>query len=627
MRRSDTMKTKPRAVTTPQPTTLAPQTVMSALLLCLVVVAYLPALRCGFIWDDNAYVTENATLRDLAGLKSIWMAPASTPQYYPLVHTSFWLEYHLWGLQPWGYHAVNVLLHALGAILLYKVLLRLDVRGAWLAAAIFAVHPVQVESVAWVTERKNVLSAVFYFASALSYFRFKPVDKDESLGKSQWAWYAVSLLLFVAALLSKTVTCTLPAALLLARWWKVGKISKADVLPLVPFFAMGAGLGFGTVWLERHHVGAEGPDWLLTPLQRILIAGRALWFYAAKLIWPVNLTFSYPRWEINPAELWQWIFPIAASGVLALLWLLRPKLGRGPLFAVLYFAVTLSPALGFFNIYPMRYSFVADHFQYLASIGLIALFAAWASRNPQWAKIALLIVLVALTFHQTMIYRNYRTVWIDTLGKNPRCWLAWNNLGLDDLQNGKVADAKQNFEKSLAINPRDPEARYNLGNAHLQNGELSAAAAEYKLALELKPAFAEAESNLGNVLFQLGQMREAIEHWKRAVDLAPSNAAALNNLAWMLATCPVDSLRDGSSAVTLAERANQLTGGDNPRVLRTLAAAYAEAGRFAEAIQIAKTALALATTQGDSALANDLAAQVKLHQAGSPMHGSSQIKP
>lgn len=606
---------------------LTSKMMLSAFLFCLVVLAYLPALRCGFIWDDNAYVTENAMLRNLAGLKSIWVDPASTPQYYPLVHTSFWLEYHLWGLQPCGYHVVNALLHALGTILLYKVLLRLDVCGAWLAAAIFAVHPVQVESVAWVTERKNVLSAVFYFASALAYLRFGPADENEAACKSQWRWYALSLLLFVAALLSKTVTCTLPIALLLARWWKVGKITRADVLPLVPFFAMGAALGFGTVWLEHHHVGAEGSEWILTPLQRILIASRALWFYAAKLIWPVNLTFSYPRWEINPAELWQWIFPMATCGVLIALWLLKQRLGRGPLFAVCYFAVTLSPALGFVNIYPMRYSFVADHFQYLAAIGLITLFAAAACRIPRWEKTSILIVLVVLTFRQSEIYRDYRTIWIDTLAKNPGSWLAWNNLGLDDLQHGKVADAKQSFEKSLAINPRDAEARYNLGNAYLQNGELPAAAAEYKLALELKPAFPEAESNLGNTLLQLGQMRDAIEHWKRAVELAPANLAALNNLAWMLATCPTDSLRDGPKAMIFAERANQLAGGENPRVLRTLAAAYAETGRFADAAQIAKTALALAIAQGDSGLANDLEAQVKLHQAGLPMHGSSQIKP
>ena len=599
----------------------------SLLLLCLVVAAYLPTLRCGFIWDDNAYVTENGTLRDLAGLESIWLTPAATPQYYPLVHTSFWLEYHVWGLLPLGYHCVNVLFHALAAILLYETLLRLRVPGAWVAAAIFALHPVQVESVAWVTERKNVLSAVFYFAAALAYLRFSPLQETESPVKPRWTWYFMALLLFVAALLSKTVTCTLPVALLLVRWWKTGKLRWVDARLLLPFFVVAAGLGWATAWLERHQVGAEGPEWALTFAQRLLIAGRALWFYAEKLAWPASLTFVYPRWEINAAAWWQWLFPAAAVAAVVALWRMRSRIGRGPLVAVLFFAATLGPALGFVNVYPMRYSFVADHFQYLGAIGLMTLFAAWASRWPWWTIGLLLAVLAALTWQQTGIYRDYQSIWHDTLAKNPGCWMAWNNLGLDFLQKGKVDDAMRSFDKSLAINPRDPEANYNLGNAYLQKGQLDAATAQYRRALDLNPNLAEAQSNLGNTLFQMGQMAEAIAHWQRAVELEPSNAAALNNLAWVLATCPIDPLRDGGKAVALAQRANQLSGGGNPRVLRTLSAAYAETGRFAEAVQSAQAALQLATAQGDSALSNDLEAQIRLHQAGSPMHGARQMKP
>jgi tetratricopeptide (TPR) repeat protein len=278
------------------------------------------------------------------------------------------------------------------------------------------------------------------------------------------------------------------------------------------------------------------------------------------------------------------------------------------------------------NVYPMRYSFVADHFQYLGGVGLMALFAAWAVRWPRWTTGLLLAVLAALTWHQTGIYRDYQSLWSDTLAKNPRCWLAWNNLGMDSLQKGNVDEAMRNFDRSLAINPRDPEAIYNLGTAYLQKGNLEAATTQFRRALELNPNLPEAQSNLGNTLFQTGQTAEAIAHWQRAVELEPSNAAALNNLAWVLATCPIDPLRDGGKAVVFAQQANQLTGGGNPRVLRTLAAAYAEAGKFPEAVQTAQAALRFAAAQGDASLSRDLEAQIKLHQAGSPMHGASQSK-
>jgi hypothetical protein len=285
---------------------------ISLLLLGLTLAAYLPALHAGFIWDDDDYLINNRTLHDLPGLQRIWFETSATPQYYPLVHTTFWLEYHLWKLNPLGYHLDNVFLHALAAILLWRVLLKLPVPGAWLAAAIFAVHPVNVESVAWVTERKNVLSAVFYFAAALAYLRFAVPDnppdtndkrrettgkklEEKQAGSTRWCWYVAALILFVGALFSKTVTTSLPAALLLVFWWKRGRIGLRDVLQLLPFFAVGVGLSLHTSWLEKHHVGASGAEWALSFFDRCLIAGRALWFYAGKLVWPAELTFIYPR--------------------------------------------------------------------------------------------------------------------------------------------------------------------------------------------------------------------------------------------------------------------------------------------------------------------------------------------
>jgi tetratricopeptide (TPR) repeat protein len=295
--------------------------------------------------------------------------------------------------------------------------------------------------------------------------------------------------------------------------------------------------------------------------------------------------------------------------------------------------------LGFIMLYTFRFTFVADHYQYLACIGPVALVGAGVARFGRderpgaWKPSALaaagiiLLTLGFLTWRQIGIYHSGETLWRDTLTKNPDCWLAWNNLGLDFLQTGKIDDAMRSFESALAINPRDPEASYNLGNAYLQKGNLEAAIAQYRRALDLNPNLAEAQSNLGNTLFQIGQVADAVAHWQRAVELQPLNAAALNNLAWVLATWPVSSVRDGVKAVLLAQRASQLCGGANPRVLRTLAAAYAETGRFPEAVQTAQAALQWAKAQGDTALSNDLESQIKLHQAGLPMHGASQIKP
>ncbi len=346
--------------------------VCAFVLVLITLLAYQPVWRAGFIWDDDFYVTNNTPLHTVDGLWGIWFKPGTTIQYYPLVFTSFWAEYHFWGLQPLGYHLVNVLLHALNAILLWRVLQQLKIPGSWWAAAIFALHPVSVESVAWITERKNVLSGFFYLLAVLAYLRFRPLTDRESARAGDWRYYPLVLALFLCALLSKTVTCSLPAVLLLLVWWKNGRVERRDVLATAPLFVLGVASGFMTTWMEKHSVGANGAEWALSFVQRCLVAGRALWFYTGKLFWPRNLTFIYPHWEINAGVWWQYAFPVAALAVLIALWRVRSRIGRGPLVAVLFFAGTLVPALGFFDVFPFRYSYVADHFQYLACIGLIA---------------------------------------------------------------------------------------------------------------------------------------------------------------------------------------------------------------------------------------------------------------
>jgi protein O-mannosyl-transferase len=518
-----------------------------ALVLAVVTfIAYQPVWRTGFIWDDDCYVTDNTSLRTADGLWKIWAKPGTTIQYYPLAFTSFWLEYHLWGLRPFGYHLVNVLLHALSALLLWRVLRKLEISGAWLAAAIFAIHPVQVESVAWITERKNVLSGLFYLLTASAFLRFRPFPNTTPSRPWDWRFYPVVIALFLGALLSKTVTCSLPAVLLLLVWWKKGGVESRDVLVLSPLFVLGVASGFMTTWMEKHSVGASGTEWALSFAQRCLVAGRALWFYAGKLFWPHKLTFIYPHWEIDTGVWWQYTFPVAAVGVLVALWLLRSRLGRGPLVAVLFFAGTLVPALGFFDIFPFRYSFVADHFQYLACIGLISLAVStgaviyrravpWGANQGKVAAAIVLLLLSTATRRQTRIYQDLTTLWRDTLAKNPQCWMALGNLGNVYLREGKISDAMGYFEEALRIKPDYVEMQCNLGLTLAQVGKTQSAIEHYEQALRIEPNLAMAHCNLGVALAQVGRIPEAIEHLQQALRVRPSYAEAHYNLGTALA--------------------------------------------------------------------------------------------
>jgi Flp pilus assembly protein TadD len=430
-------------------------------LVFLTCVAYFPAHEAGFVWDDeDGYVMKNPYLFSAQGLIPIWFDPGATPQFYPLVFTTFWVEYHLWGYHPMGYHIVNVLLHGLNSGLLFLLMRRLNVPGAWLIAAIFAVHPVHVESVVWVTERKNVLSGACYLGAFLAYLRFATWETPAD-GPRAWRWYALSLVLFFGALLSKTVTCSLPAVLILVWWWKRGLPTLREFYPLVPMFVLGAAMAATTSWVEREYVGATGEDFNLTAVERCLIAGRALCFYVGKLFWPHPLMFNYPRWHIDATDPWQYVYPavVLAVGLILLipaipLWPWRRQAAprppaRGPLTACLIFAGTLVPALGFFNVYPMKFYFVADHFVYLASTAIIALAVAGVWRfTRHWPLLArnvlailagaLLMVLGYLTWHQCKIYRDPDTLWLDTATKNPTAFLAQFNLGTGYLKQDKL---------------------------------------------------------------------------------------------------------------------------------------------------------------------------------------------
>jgi tetratricopeptide (TPR) repeat protein len=519
--------------------------ILPLLLVLATVVTYLPALGSGYVWDDDSHVTDNPTLRSLDGLRRIWTELGATPQYYPLVHTTFWLEHRLFGLAPLGYHLTNLLLHALNGLLAAAVLRRLRVPGAWLAAFVFTLHPVQVESVAWISERKNVLSGAFYLAAALAFLRYAPPDAEPGERGSRRSWLAF-VGLFAAALLSKTVTATLPAALLLVRFWKRGRVVRSDVTPLLVPFAMGIVAGLLTVWVELHHVGAVGESWDLGPVGRVLVAGRALWFYLAKLAWPSGLSFIYPRWEIDPSSAWQYLFPVTFALGLGGLFLARARIGRGPVVAVLYFAVTLLPALGFFNVYPFRFSFVADHFQYLACIGPIALAVAWAvsatgraapavRRLAAVAGVGALALLGLASWQRTHAFADAETLWRDTLDRNPAAWMAHTNLGVLLDRSGRTAEAYRHYALAVRLKPDYSEGWSNLGAAADRLGRRDEAIDDLKTALRLDPTDADAAMNLANVLYSSGRISEAIDAYRRVVAIRPDHAAARNNLGVLLA--------------------------------------------------------------------------------------------
>ncbi|MGD0140467.1 MAG: tetratricopeptide repeat protein [Tepidisphaeraceae bacterium] len=520
-----------------------------AALIVVTVAAYYPALQNGFVWDDDRYVEQNYQLHTLKGLERIWLEPLKAePQYYPLTHTTLWVEFHVWRLRAFGYHLDNVLLHAAGAVMLWRILRRLNVAGAWAAAVVFAVHSLQVESVAWTTERKNVLSGLFYFLSLWAYLQTKwgrrICDRQECGGFGA-GWYFLSLLFFTAALLSKSVTATLPAAILVLCWWKRGKIRAGDVWPVTPMLTAGVAMGCLTGWMEKHMVGAIGPDFdFLTPLDRLCIAGRAFWFYLIKLVWPGHLSFIYPHWQVDPAQRPMWIlYPLTAMGVLVGCWLLRHRIGRGPAASMLFFAGTLVPALGFVNVFPMRYSYVADHFQYLACIGPITLIAAGISRRKAgWMALAVVIASLCIASNlRSRVFVDRRTLWTDTLAKNPDSRMVRNNYAAALRDAGELEAAKAQYRAAMRLG-NDAADWVGLGQCFAMQGDFSTARDMYLKAIDATPVSSEPvfQRMLAGRYFQLGTayqglageyLAKAEESYRRAIDLFPEYEDARKNLA------------------------------------------------------------------------------------------------
>jgi len=586
----------------------------------------------------------------------------------------FWVQWLAWGKSPAGYHAVNVLLHATSAVLVWRVLARLKIAGPWLAATLFAVHPVCVASVAWISELKNTLSLPFFLLSLWWYLRAEGQEESESgsqrpevggqrpaltnhpsrLTSSRWYW--LSLASFVLALLSKTSTVMLPVVLLGCAWWQRGRLTRLDCLRTSPFFVLALVFGLLSIWFQAHQaIGGEAVQaenfW-----GRLAGAGKAIWFYLGKALLPLNLNLMYPRWKFDATSLSSYVPALLLCGAFILFWRFRLHWGRPLMFGLGCFAVTLFPVLGFFDMYFLSISRVSDHFQYLPMIAVVALVAAGLSSalSPlvlRFVGTGLVLALSVLSAHRAQELANDETLWRDTLAKNPAAWCAHNNLGCLLAEQHQYDQAIGHFVASLQLNPRDAQAQCNLGRALSVQGRFAEAQSHFQAALLIKPSDGEIHRSFASALAEQGKKEEAVAHLREAVRLAPDietrlqltallhetgrareaveqcrqvlaikpdSTEALNNLAWLLATSPDSAVRNGAEAVRVAERACRLTKYQEVVPLGTLAAAYAEAGQFNEAVATGEKSLKLATAAGDARFVALNRRLLEFYRAGKP---------
>jgi tetratricopeptide (TPR) repeat protein len=512
------------------------QFLLAAAIAVIAFAAYLPAMRGGFVWDDSSFLTGNKLIKASDGLRRFWFTTES-PDYFPLTSSMLWVEWRLWGPHATGYHIVNVLLHAIGAVLLWRALRRLKVPGAWLAGILFAVHPVGAASAAWITEGKNTLPMVFYLLSLLAYFTYQEREAKR--------WYAVALALFLLALLAKSSVVMLPAVLLLCGWWRRGTLTRKDLLRSAPFFALSLALGLVTVWFQHHNIIAGAPVRPEGAASRVAAAGWILWFYLFKLLVPAGLCAVYPRWSVDGASLPAFLPLALFIAGMAWLWMRRKSWGRAPLFTLAYFALSLLPVLGFVDMAFMEYSLVADHFQYIAMAGIVAFAAAiiaWAvgaSRSPKWAAVpaaGCAVALGILTWGRGALYGDEARLWEDNLAKNRAAWVAWNNLGLERNREGRPMQAIACFDESLKWCPAYTFAYNNRARVLAGMGRYELALRDYASAIEINPDYADAYVNRCAAYAALKRYDEALRDCERAIQLKPADAKPYNNRGVIRAT-------------------------------------------------------------------------------------------
>ncbi len=601
---------------------------IKGVLLCITIfLVYQPCWHGLPVWDDEAHLTQSP-LQSYHGLFRIWLEPGATQQYYPLTHTFFWFEHLLWGDSMLGYHLVSISLHALSALLLVAILLKLSCRCAWLAAAIWALHPLQVESVAWISELKNTLSGACFLGSALLYLHVESLQespKSPESPKKALFLYLAALGLFLCGLLAKSVIAILPVVLFLVLLWKKHRrVTRWDLLSLSPFLGIGMISGLYTAHMEQmyvvHEKGFSDFSWHLSLLDRLLVAGRAFWFYLGKLCWPTDLTFIYPHWKVDPAVWWQSLYPMGVVCLFACLLaaMLGKRTGAAPLTAFLCYVTLLFPAMGFLDVYPFRYSFVANHFQYLAGIAPIALFASAfqrprssssSSEDPRGKGLQLpfnlrallgfcLLFLLALQSHRLSgEFKDEETLWRATLRKNPDSSLALNNLGNLVANRGSSAEAVVLLNHALEIDPDFGEVHCNLGLALMERGDpgdLEKADFHLKRAAELTPSFGETQLGLGQLLLGKGEFQAGVEAYRKAALLNPHSPLPHNRLGEAFSR-----QGDWSDALVEYGRAVSLDHGD-AESLAGLGSSLLALGRVNEALDPLKRATVIHPSLADA---------------------------
>ncbi|MFH1771752.1 MAG: tetratricopeptide repeat protein [Candidatus Omnitrophota bacterium] len=569
------------------------------LLVALCAVVYAPSLKNGFIWDDDQYVYKNKAVQmDKQGLKFIWFSYAM-PQYYPIVFSSFWIEHKLWGLNPFGYHLVNLLLHIINTLLLFCLVKKLSPRLALLTALLFAVHPIQVETVAWVTERKNLLALLFFLLSTLSYLSFYSNRKKRL--------YLLTMLFFVFALLSKSISVCFAAVPIIYIWWKKGKISLRNTLHSIPLLSIGLTAAVNTIYLELHRVGAQGYEWNLSFLDRFVLSGRILIFYIYKLLNPFStFVFIYPRWPVDSGIWWQWIFPLISLTILFSFFYFRRRAGRGAFSLFSFYIISIFPALGYLNVYPMRFSFVADHFSYLSTPCLFLLLCATAdtlfkklkeklpllgsktAATSIKAAFSILIVLLCIkNLNLIPAYKSPASLWNDVIKKNPDAWIAYNNLGVIYKEQEMHKESIPLYKKAIKLKDDYTEAYNNLGVAYTALKDYTKAIPLYQKTIELDPKFPYTYNNLAEIYKSLGRIQEAIPLYKKAIELRPDYAEAFNNMGESYY-----KLKRYKEAIPLYEKAINI----NPEfafAYNNLAVAFKATGKINEAILSFNKAIAI----------------------------------
>jgi protein O-mannosyl-transferase len=496
----------------------------TAALIAAVFVAYWPTATAGFVFDDEILVRHNPTIEADDALNQIWFTSKNF-EFLPLTYTAFFFQHRLWGDQAFGYHLVSLALHAINVVLVWRVLRKLSVPGSWMAALLFAVHPVAASSVAWISEQKTLWSLLFCLVSLLWYLQFQE--------HRRYRWYVLSLVAFVAALLGKTSIVLAPAVMLLCVWWKTGRIRAKDCLLTVPFFLLSFAAGLTTIWFQFHRgIGTESIP-IGDYFERFKAAGYALWFYVGKDLLPLHLSIIYPRWDYSQLTIWPSMGVIAVAAVC---WWYRRSWGRAALFAGGCYIAMLLPILGFIKMSFMRHSLVADHFQYAALPVAMAVttVVGVSMLRPEWAKAAVAgiaaVCLGALTWRQAEVFRDNESLWMETLKQNSDAWAAHSNLGDLYSNRGNRRAALAHLYEAVRLKPDEENTHFLLGTTLFENGDLSPAAAELAEALRLDPQDARAHNNLAIVLNQQHQPAEAAKQAQAAIQIEPNMPEAHFNL-------------------------------------------------------------------------------------------------